>query len=74
MFSLDHHSYARWLPVHIREMSTLHRNHSKLYEEFGNEKFAVQKTDQKFSKIGLDHNHEQMNSKIKGAVGAIGLT
>ena len=46
----------------------------KWFEEFGKEKFAVQKTDQKFSKIGLDHNHEQMNSKIKGAVGAIGLT
>lgn len=27
----------------------------------GKGKFTVQKTNRKFSKIGLDHNHEQMN-------------
>ena len=32
---------------------------------------AVQKTNQKFSKIGLNHNHEQLNGKIKGVGGAI---
>ena len=74
MFSLDHHNYARWSPVHIREMSTLHHNHPKLYEEFFKGTFAVQKTNQKFSEIGLNHNHEQMNSKIKGIGRAIGLT
>ena len=40
----------------------------------GKGKFTVQKTNRKFSKIGLDHNHEQMNSKIKGVGGAIDLT
>ena len=28
----------------------------------------------KFSRIALDHNHEQMNAEIKGAGGAIGMT
>ena len=37
-------------------------------------KFTVQNTKLKFSKIGLDHNHEQRNGKIKGVDGAIGLT
>ena len=34
----------------------------------------MQNTNRKFSKIGLDHNHEQLNGKIKGVDGAIGLT
>ena len=42
--------------------------------EFVKGNFAVQKTNGKFSKIGLDHNHEQQNSKIKGVGGTIGLT
>ena len=37
-------------------------------------KFRVQKTNRKFSKIGLDHNHKQLNGKIKYAGGAIELT
>ena len=37
-------------------------------------KFTVQNTKRKFSKIGLDHNHKQLNGKIKGVDGAIGLT
>ena len=37
-------------------------------------KFRVQNTKRKFSKIGLDHNHEQLNGKIKGVDGATGLT
>ena len=35
--------------------------------------FTVQKTNQKFSKIGLGHNHEQLNGNIKGLGGATGL-
>ena len=34
----------------------------------------VQKTDKKFSKIALDQNHKQLNTGIKGVVGAIALT
>ena len=36
-------------------------------------KFTVQKTNRKFSKIGLDHNHKQRNGKIKDFDGKIGL-
>ena len=32
----------------------------------------MQKTNWKFSKVGLDHNHEQLNGK--GVGGATGLT
>ena len=34
----------------------------------------MQKTNCKFSRIGLDYNHEQLNAKVKCVSGAIGLT
>lgn len=71
MFALNHHNYARWLPIHIRSMLNLPDDVKSHFED-GN--FTVQKTNRKFSKIGLDHNHEQLNSIIKGVGGAIGLT
>lgn len=74
MFSLDHYNYARWLPVHINSMATLQDNHPAVYAQFANGFFTAQKSNRKFSHIGLDHNHEQMNAKIKGVGGAIGLT
>lgn len=74
MFSLDHYNYARWLPVHIASMTTLQDVHPDAHEEFTKGSFTAQKSNRKFSHIGLDHNHEQINAKIKGVGGAIGLT
>ena len=74
MFALDHHNYARWLPVHINEMSQLQKNHPGVYEEFLKGKFSMQKSNRKFSRIATDQNHEQMNAKFKWVDGAIGLT
>ena len=56
------------------EMRNLQYNIPQLYEQFRKGKFTVQKSNRNFSKIGLDHNHEQLNCKIKGVGGAIGLT
>ena len=73
-FSLDHHHYARWLPVHIGTMNSLLKVHLAVHKEFQKSKFTEQKTNRKFSRIALDHNHEQLNAKVKGVGGAIGLT
>ena len=74
MFSLNHYNYARWLPVHIDSMVTLQDIHPDVYEQFKEGSFTAQKSNRKFSHIGLDHNHEQLNAEIKGVGGAIGLT
>lgn len=74
MFSLDHHKYVRWLVVHIREMVNLHKNHPGVHNELSRGKFTVQKTSHKFSRIGLDNNHKQLNTKVKSFSGKIGLT
>ena len=59
MFALNHHIYARWLPVHINEMSQLQQNHPGVYDEFQKGKFSVQKSNQNFSRIAADQNYEQ---------------
>ena len=55
-------------------MSQLQKNHPGVYEAFLKGKFSVQKSNRKFPRIAADQNHEQMNAKIKGVGGAIGLT
>ena len=74
MFSLDHVHYARWLPVHIRDMRNFKERHPELYQEFKNKKFVVQKSNRKFSMIAMDQNHEQQNAIVKGVGGVVGLT
>ena len=74
MFSLYHHNYARWLPVYISEMHYLQKNHPCVHNEFSRGKFIVQKTNRKFLRIDLDHNHEHLNTNVKGTSGVIGLT
>lgn len=73
-FALDHHHYARWLPVHIRDMITLEKTCPDVAKGFQNGNFVVKKSPRDFSKIPLDHAHEQNNKCVKGDGGAIGLT
>lgn len=73
-FALDRVHYARWLSVHIRDMSELSRTHPDVFSAFENGKFTVHKTHHKFSAISIDHAHEQNNAIVKGDGGVIGLT
>jgi len=74
MFALDQIHYARWLPIHIRDLANLKERHPSVFAEFEQGKFVVQKSQHLFSKIALDHNQEQENEMIKGDGGAVGLT
>lgn len=74
MFALGLVNYARWLPIHIRDLVNLKERHPSVYAEFKQGKFVVQKSRHLFSKISLDQNHEQENEMIKGDGGAVGLT
>ena len=69
-FALDHTHYYRWVPVHIRDMTTLHER----LPEFDRGSFVVHKSTRPFSAIAIDHTHEQNNAVVKGDGGAIGLT
>ena len=69
-FALDHTHYSRWVPVHVRDMTTLHER----LPEFDRGSFVVHKSTRPFSAIAIDHAHEQNNAVVKGDGGAIGLT
>ncbi|KAL8560494.1 hypothetical protein ACOMHN_042314 [Nucella lapillus] len=61
-FALDQHNYARWLTVHINDMGNISSNES---HEFNKGHFVLKKTARPFSKIALDHAHEQNNAIVK---------
>ena len=42
--SLDHYNYARWVSVHIRDMTTLNTTHPNIEEEFKLGNFVIHKT------------------------------
>ena len=71
-FALDHHNYARWLPIHIRDMENLPLSIRSEFEDHGH--WVVCKTENRFSAMPIDQAHEQNNAVIKGSGGAIGLT
>ena len=72
--ALDHTHYARWIPVHLRDMAALPMKHPDVAREFGAGNFTVRKTKNVFSSIPIDQAHEQNNALIKGDGGAVGLT
>jgi hypothetical protein len=69
-FSLGHTNYARWIPIHIRDMESLPPT---LKEDFQNN-WVISKTTNTFSSIPIDQAHEQNNAIVKGSGGAVGLT
>ena len=71
-FALDHQNYARWIPVHIRDMESLPTSIQEEFEEHGHQ--VVSKTTNRFSSIPIDQAHEQNNDLVKGSGGAVGLT
>lgn len=70
-FALDHYNYARWIPIHIRDMDNLPQS---ILKEFMNGLWVVHKTTNHFSAIPIDQAHEQNNKLVKGSGGAVGLT
>ena len=69
-FALDHTNYARWLPVHIRDMKSIPQSALNMFQSC----WVFQKTNKRFSSIPLDQAHEQNNKIVKDVGGAIGLT
>ena len=72
--SLREANYARWIPVHLRDMAQLPKTHPDIYEEFKAGHFTAQKTKRVFSAMPIDQAHEQNNACVKGDGGAVGLT
>jgi len=63
-FVCDQTNYARWLPVHIRDMLALKQPHPDIYSQFTAGCFSLSKSQRKFSSIAVDRAHEQLNAVI----------
>ena len=51
-FALDHHNYARWLPIHIHDMENLPLSIRSEFEDHGH--WVVCKTENRFSAMHID--------------------
>ena len=71
--ALDHTNYARWLPVHVRDMVQLAQQNPEVHAEFMKGNFVVQKSRRKFSLMAKDQAHEQSNKILQTKGGAAGL-
>lgn len=71
-FALDHTNYARWVPVHIKDMKSLPESLKREFQD--NHHWVLSKTGKRFSSMPLDQVHEQANKMVKGSGGAVGLT
>ena len=72
-FAMNHTNYARWLPVHLRNMRSLDQKVPRVGSELKKGLFTVNKTLKRFSSIAIDQAHEQNNAMVKGEGGAVGL-
>lgn len=73
-FANNNVNYARWLPIHLRDMVPLEQTHPEVFHEFQLGKFVVHKTHREFSSIAIDQARGQANAVVKGDGGAIGIT
>ena len=71
LFALDHISYSRWVPIHIRGMKSLPASVKEEFCERGH--WVISKSNRKFSSIPIDQAHEQENKIVKSVGGAVGL-
>ena len=72
-FANNNINYARWLPIHLRDMMSIEQQHPQVAREFHKGNFVVHKTCREFSAISIDQAHEQNNAVIKDDGGAVGF-
>lgn len=68
--ALDHTNYARWIPIHIRDMKSLPEDIKEEMQKY----WVIGKTSKPFSCIPIDQAHEQNSVIVKASVGAVGWT
>ena len=73
-FALNHFNYARWTPVHVRDVLTLPELHPEVNRHFQEGRFTINKTGKLFSNIGLDHGQEQNIKNFKHHGGPLPFT
>ncbi|KAK6196169.1 hypothetical protein SNE40_001446 [Patella caerulea] len=57
-FANNNVNYARWIPIHIRDMMSLEQQHPDVAKEFHNGNFVIHKSRREFSAMAIDQTHE----------------
>ena len=65
-FANDNVNYARWIPIHLRDMMVLEEQHPDVASEFHKGNFVIHKSRRDFSVMAIDQTYEQNNAVIKG--------
>lgn len=65
-FANNNVNYARWLPIHLRDMMCIEEQQPEVAGEFHKGNFVVHKSDKAFSAVAIDQAHEWLNAVIKG--------
>ena len=58
--------YARWIPIHLRDMMVLEEQHPNVAIEFHKGNFVIHKSRRDSSAMAIDQVHEKNNEVIKG--------
>ena len=66
-----HTNYARWLPIHIKDLVELPVKHPTVYGEFKKGNFVVLRSTHKFSLTAKDQSHEHSNPKLQAGGGEL---
>lgn len=56
LFALDQTNYARWLPVHVRDMTSIYETHPDFYIYFVNGDVVIRKLQHRFYAISIDQH------------------
>ena len=72
--ALDQTNYARWIPVHLKDMAELPERHPEIARMFREDSFTVHNTTNVFSSIPIDQAHEQNNGCTFWKLSSSGLT
>jgi len=62
---MDLTNYARWMPIHIRDMVELAGKHPEVHAEFMKGNIVVQTSYRKSSLINKDQAHEQSTKSLQ---------
>ena len=62
--ALDRTHYARWFPVHPKDLVQLANMLSFVYQQYKAGKYVVQRSYIRFSLMGKDHSNEQQSVKL----------
>ena len=62
----DNVNYARWIPIHLRDMMVLEGQHPDVATKYHKGNFVIHKSRRDFSAMAIDQAHGQNNPVIMG--------